>query len=192
MHRTYLLIGLNTIVFIFQILIDSYFLNYPYNDIKYNILNIIPSMFSHGSFFHFLNNMYILFLLGGYAEFLFKQYYFYTYLIAGIFSNIITSLFYTMPSLGASGSIFCVLGILSAVRLANELQVIFINIKFSIESFCNFNFYISVIFSTYYIFSGINFLYIAHAIHVIGFLMGYISVKLFYMKYKIIVGKIRI
>ena len=173
MKKTYLLLTLNVLVFIFQLYCNTAFLNLPFNDTNYNVLNVIGSMFSHGSILHILNNLYILFLVGSLIEKLLGEHYLYCYLLSGIISCLITSLFYTLPSLGASGAIFGLLGAISALHIKDELGIIFSNIKFSIESFCNFNFYLSIIGSIYYIFTNVNLFLIAHHIHVIGFIVGY-------------------
>ena len=164
----------------------------PFSSENYSILYIIPSMFSHASFFHFINNMYMLLVIGSLLEKLASNHFLYVYVLSGIIACVITSVIYTLPSLGASGAIFGLLGMVSALKIKDELRIIFTKITFSFESFSNFIFYLSILGSFFYIITGINVFMIAHLIHLIGFAVGYLYVRMYLHMHKLNITGIRV
>jgi rhomboid protease GluP len=77
---------------------------------------IVTAMFMHGGFLHLAFNMYALYILGSYAEGIYGTYRFLSYFIlTGIVGNIATHFFYhDSMSVGASGAIFGLVGVLFA------------------------------------------------------------------------------
>ncbi len=75
---------------------------------------IVTAMFMHGGVLHLLFNMYALYILGNYVESIYGSYRFLVfYLSTGIIGNIATHLFYyNSISVGASGAIFGLVGVL--------------------------------------------------------------------------------
>lgn len=75
---------------------------------------IITAMFMHGGFLHLAFNMYALYIIGNYAEGIYGTYRFITYyFITGIVGNVATHIFYyDSLSVGASGAIFGLVGVL--------------------------------------------------------------------------------
>jgi membrane associated rhomboid family serine protease len=119
------LIGLNTIVFIYQTGLKPFALNnfinaYGMVAAKLNLVHpstwlpLISAIFLHGGWLHLISNMWVLFIFGDNIEDrLGHVRYLAFYLLGGIFANILqatilpTSL---VPSIGASGAIAAVLG----------------------------------------------------------------------------------
>jgi len=129
------LIIANVVVFVIQYLFASKgiylsdYLGLVPKDVytKFTVWQIFSYLFLHGSFFHILINMFVLWMFGselerywGSREFLF--YYFITGIGAGIF-NIIMDLNSTIPIIGASGAIY---GILTAFGMIFPNRLIYI------------------------------------------------------------------
>ncbi len=130
------LIIANIAVFVVQILFSRVFHIYlsPYLGLvpkyvytRFAVWQIFSYLFLHGSFFHILINMFVLWMFGselerywGSREFLF--YYFITGVGAGIFS-IIADLNSTIPIIGASGAIY---GVLTAFGMIFPNRLIYI------------------------------------------------------------------
>jgi len=123
----YFIILLNTLVFIYQYFILSskqeieHFV-YSYGFIPYRFLTdpifswytIFTCMFLHGSFFHFLGNMWFLYIFGDNVEDKYGHIkYFLVYLLCGISASFVQFIFSPtsmLPMIGASGAISGVLG----------------------------------------------------------------------------------
>lgn len=92
---------------------------------------LITGMFLHGNVFHFLMNMYALFYLGGHMELMIgPRKYILLYIISGLVASIAVVFLgsYNTVTVGASGSIFGVMGglfILTLIRQSwfNELAI---------------------------------------------------------------------
>lgn len=82
--------------------------------IRDNILNIyrfVTCAFLHGSILHLLCNMYSLFVIGTQVEsFLGKAKFIFIYLISAITGSMLSFVFSDVPSIGASGAIFGLMG----------------------------------------------------------------------------------
>ena len=120
---TYILIGLNVLMY----LVTSFFSN-NFVDINGSVLyffgamygdsvvdgqyyRLITSAFLHGSILHILFNMYVLYIIGAQLEsFLGKAKYLIVYLFSAVAGNLLSMLFTTGLSVGASGAIFGLLG----------------------------------------------------------------------------------
>jgi rhomboid protease GluP len=88
---------------------------------KYRLLT---SVFLHGDFFHLLFNMYSLFIIGGGFIQAFNYFgknanlsFILVFLVAGICGSLVSYYFNSLPSLGASGAIFGLIGALLAMSI---------------------------------------------------------------------------
>ncbi|WP_126992714.1 rhomboid family intramembrane serine protease [Thermosipho globiformans] len=115
---------------------------------------IVTSMFVHGGFIHLIFNMYALFFLGRIVENVYGTEKFLTfYFLSGIVGNLATQIFYYSSfSVGASGAIFGLIGVLFAAGFRKDtpyslkpitgsalLPMIVINIIFGIMPGTNIN-----------------------------------------------------
>ena len=119
--KPYITIGLiliNTILFVLMYLFDykNYFINH-YSVWGYGIVNnleiyrLITGTFLHGGLMHFLLNMYSLYIIGSQMEgFLGRGKYLIVYLFSAILGSLFSITFNTIPSVGASGAIFGLMG----------------------------------------------------------------------------------
>ena len=128
---TYILIGINLLVFMLQMKIgfgnEVFFYSYGLVPAKYTVhevsrhfslgnqlFSIFSYMFLHGGFLHFIGNMWILYIFGDNVEDHFGSLRFLGfYLICGILSGLSHFLLNPMslaPTIGASGAISGVLG----------------------------------------------------------------------------------
>jgi rhomboid protease GluP len=121
----YAIIGINVVVWAIQILVPGFterFIDFPPAVADGEWYRLITSMFMHadgGSFFlfHILLNCYILYIYGPEVEDLYGTPTFIgMYLTAGLMGNAFSYAFgpFAVPSLGASGAVFGVVGILIA------------------------------------------------------------------------------
>lgn len=129
---TWAIIGVNTLVFLYENLLSSSSLDrfldawgmvpaglhisQPLVVIENPslLLTLFTAMFLHGGWFHFLSNIWILFIFGDNVEDWMGHWRFLAfYLISGIAANLIHVVFYPIsmvPTIGASGAIAGVLG----------------------------------------------------------------------------------
>lgn len=83
----------------------------------------ITPIFLHGSLMHLFVNCYSLFMIGGLVERMYGRGKFITiYLLAGILGNLCSFVFVPGPSVGASGAIFGLMGVLLYFGLERPLQ----------------------------------------------------------------------
>lgn len=83
----------------------------------------ITPLFLHGSLTHLLVNCYSLYILGSLVERLYgRSRFIVSYLVAGILGNLCSFLFVPGPSVGASGAIFGLMGILLYFGLEKPVQ----------------------------------------------------------------------
>ena len=124
---TYTLLGINTLGYIIEAILSGSVVFIKNNVLafvgQYNLLvlrygwwwQLITSMFMHAGIMHFLLNMFWLWILGTQYERIFgSESLLFTYLVTGLTGNILT-LFLSplgVVSLGASGAIFGVFGVL--------------------------------------------------------------------------------
>ncbi len=128
---TYILIGINVLVFILQVQIgfnnEVFFYSYGLVPAKYTVhemtrhyslanqlFSILSYMFLHGGFWHFIGNMWFLYIFGDNVEEYFGALRFLGfYLISGIISGFFHFLLNPVsmvPTIGASGAIAGVMG----------------------------------------------------------------------------------
>jgi len=128
---TYILMGVNVFVFVLQIQIgfnnDAFFYHYGLVPAKYTVnemsrhfslgnqlFSIISYMFMHGGFWHFLGNMWFLYIFGDNVEEHFGALRFLGfYLVCGIisgFCHFLLNPLSMVPTIGASGAIAGVMG----------------------------------------------------------------------------------
>lgn len=117
----YVTIGLiivNTIIFILMYLMNNedYYIQ-KYSVWGYGIVNnqeyyrLITGAFLHGGISHYLVNMYSLYVLGSQLEgFLGRGKYLAVYMFSALIGSLFSIIFNTIPSVGASGAIFGILG----------------------------------------------------------------------------------
>src|SRR5699024_8314328 len=137
---TLLLVTLNTLVFLINI-IFIYVLNSPelnnlmavshYEVSSGQYYRLITSSFLHAVFTHFLLNVFALYILCKFVEGLYTTWHFLlTYLLSGAISSLFSLAFITEGiSLGASGAIYGLLGLIIVHLLLNKQ----INVKLVIQ-----------------------------------------------------------
>ena len=113
---TYLLIGINILIYLFMLFGNGNQVIADYGLYKPLVLNgeyyrIITCMFIHGNIFHLLCNMYSLYVIGPQIESFFgKKKFVFIYFISGICGSLLSMTFGNYLSIGASGAIFGLLG----------------------------------------------------------------------------------
>ena len=112
------LIIINTIVFILMYMMNNedYYIQ-KYSVWGYGIVNngeyyrLITGAFLHGGISHYIVNMYSLYVLGSQIEgFLGRGKYLAVYMFSALIGSLFSIIFNTVPSVGASGAIFGILG----------------------------------------------------------------------------------
>ena len=112
------LIIINTIIFILMYMMNNedYYIQ-KYSVWGYGIVNngeyyrLITGAFLHGGVEHYIVNMYSLYVLGSQIEgFLGRGKYLAVYLFSALIGSLFSIIFNTIPSVGASGAIFGILG----------------------------------------------------------------------------------
>ena len=117
----YFLIGINTVVFLYEISLPSYKLQelfYLYGLVpaflEDRIYTLFTNMFLHGGWGHFIMNMWMLYLFGDNVEDLLGHFrYLIFYLLCGVFASLMHFIIHmdsTIPAIGASGAISGVMG----------------------------------------------------------------------------------
>lgn len=119
---TYFLVGLNTLVFFYQLSLGSglndFFVTYGAIPAKIltgtSLYTLFTSMFMHGGFLHILGNMLYLWIFGDNVEDTLGKFWFIImYLLSGLvgsFAHILVSPNSGIPMIGASGAVSGVLG----------------------------------------------------------------------------------
>lgn len=108
-YITYVLIGINVIVFlIINIMQDEEIvLDYAISKNDFAFYRIITAMFTHINEMHLIFNMFALYICGSKLEALIgNMKYLYIYLLTGIGTSILIALLSNYPCVGASGAIF--------------------------------------------------------------------------------------
>ena len=119
-YVTYTLIGINLLVFIIMFLFNQYdlFVNEyavygPSIVINHEFYRLITGTFLHGDIFHFLFNMYALYVVGPIIEKYYgKGKFLLIYLGSGIIGSLFSVVLTNYASVGASGAIFGLFGAL--------------------------------------------------------------------------------
>jgi len=195
---TWLILGANTIVFLFQLTLDSNSLDHfvklfaltPANwnaDHAWFILTLFTSMFLHAGWFHFLSNMWIFYIFGDNVEdrmgpFGFLSFYLLSGLAAALMQTFVDPNS-VIPVLGASGAIAGVMGayilLYPHARVVTLIPIFFIFTTFNIPAI----FYLGFWFVSQ-LFSGLASLGasmggVAWWAHVGGFLFGLVISRFF-------------
>lgn len=120
------LFAINIVFFILQLVLGSSFTNsfmLVSDDIPARPWILVTHMFLHAGFYHLLLNMYVLLMFGTLLEQrIGTKRFFCIYFLSGIAAAFLSSLFYAR-SLGASGAIAGILGVL--IVLMPELTILF-------------------------------------------------------------------
>lgn len=107
---------------------------YGFVPASFSALTVLTSMFLHGGFMHLLGNMWFLYLFGDNVENRCEPFkYLIAYLlrgVAGCFSHLFFFPDSTIPSIGASGAIFGVLGVYLFLFPANRVRIVYLIILF--------------------------------------------------------------
>jgi membrane associated rhomboid family serine protease len=117
-YVTIWLVAICILFFILQLIIPSFTDSLVLNNkaLSGEIWRFVTAVFLHGSFSHLLLNMFALLLFGLVLESLIgSKRFLLVFLVSGIIANIISVFFYS-SSLGASGAIFGVLGVLTIIK----------------------------------------------------------------------------
>lgn len=115
-YITYILIGINIIVYLLMVIgyrnnILWYGANIPDLIRQGEIYRLISSVFIHASLVHLFCNMYALYVIGPQLESYLGRYkYLIIYLVSGITGNLLSMVFSSNMSVGASGAIFGLFG----------------------------------------------------------------------------------
>lgn len=117
-YVTYGIIAINTIVFILMFFFDKYnYFVYNYSTYGYDIIvhheyyRLFTGAFLHADIFHFLFNMYALYLIGSQIEsFMGKAKYIVIYMFSLLSGSLLSIILNRYASIGASGAIFGLLG----------------------------------------------------------------------------------
>lgn len=193
------LIGINTVIFIYQTGMKPFALNnfintYGMTPDKLSLFHpaswipLITAMFLHGGWFHLISNMWVLFIFGDNIEDRMGHLrYLSFYLLGGIFANLLEALVLPksmVPAIGASGAIAAVLG--GYFLLYPRARVVTIILFFIIPWIAEISaliflgfWFISQLYSGFLSLSNASTGGIAWWAHVGGFLFGMITVYLF-------------
>lgn len=154
---TYVIIGINIIMFIISAVLSKNFIDIDTRVLinlgaKYNPaieqgqwFRLITCMFLHGGILHISANMYSLYAIGPFVEQLYGKYrYIIIYFVSGIISSLFSFWFSDYVSIGASGAIFGLLGVVFVLAikkrktfgksfLINILSVVIMNLIMGIN-----------------------------------------------------------
>lgn len=195
---TWSILGLNTVVFLIQVIVESDALDrliYTFALVPSTWstapvwfgATLLTSTFLHGSLYHFLSNMWILFIFGDNVEDRmgpvgFTMFYLLSGLAAGLMHTLVQPSS-VIPTLGASGAIAGILGaymfLFPNARVVTLVPVLFIFTTFNIPAV----FYLGFWFISQ-LFSGLTSLGMAMTgvawwAHIGGFLFGLLMVRFF-------------
>lgn len=152
----YILIGLNVLVFILPYLLGAgdpaAYQNYlilQYGKVNSAIeageyYRLLTSTFLHGGILHLVLNMYSLYVLGQVLlERIASWKFLFVYLVAGVFGSIFSFLLNNSISIGASGAVFGLVGLIMAIGikdrnrpLVNSVwQIVLINVAFGLLNY---------------------------------------------------------
>jgi membrane associated rhomboid family serine protease len=196
---TWLLIGLNVLVFLFEMnlapaalerftrtwgLVPSRLMLHP----EAAWITILTSMFLHGGWFHILSNMWVLFIFGDNVEDrMGGSRYLMFYLLSGVAAGLLQSFVLPgsgEPMIGASGAIAGVLGayliLFPQARIASLVPILFIFTIIDIPAAIFLLFwFVSQLFSGWLTLGGAAGSGVAWWAHVGGFVFGIVTVYFF-------------
>ena len=124
-YITYILIGINILVFIFSEFVnkgiaDRYALSST-SIRSGRLYTILTYMFIHGNYQHLLFNMFVLYVEGNKLENLLKRLKFLIlYLVSGTMGGLLTVLFNEYPLIGSSGAIYGIIGAMFIIAIINK------------------------------------------------------------------------
>lgn len=152
-----------------------------------HVWSLVTSLFLHGSWSHLVNNMFSLFLIGSFIEIRLKSHF--KYITFYLLTGIIATLFYfafnlesPVPTIGASGAIFALLGA-SLILRHRKYELDHTPRFFAGSNFRGFSpTYIIIVFilqiwSSFFGGEGI-----AYTAHIGGFIAGLILIRFFRSK----------
>ncbi len=178
-YVTWIIIFLNTIVFILELANPSIVMQYAFIPSQFfrgeRLETLITHMFLHASFIHIFTNMYFAYVfcddlenVYGHANFLLF------YLVSGIGAAIIHAILTptpNIPSIGASGALFGVMAAY-AVFFPKRRLYVFLGYYYLRIKAIYFAFFYFIIESLYVALGIVD--YVAHTAHVGGFITGLI------------------
>jgi membrane associated rhomboid family serine protease len=175
---------INDYSFVPENFINSFSLSNMFKDS--DIISLITNTFLHGSFFHLLSNMWILWIFGDNVEDKIGHFkYLIFYLFGGIAANLTHLLFSlnsSVPTIGASGSIAAVMGaymiFFPYAKIKTLIPIIFIPLFLDIRAFIYliFWFLLQIYYGTTELATNITGS-IAWWAHIGGFIFGILIVK---------------
>jgi len=201
---TWLILGANAIVFLFQLTLGYDDLDYfvslyalvPadwFEDPLWFTITLFTSMFMHAGWFHFLSNMWILYIFGDNVEdrmgpIGFISFYLLSGVAAGLLQTFIAP-FSEVPVLGASGAIAGVMGayilLHPRARVVTLIPIFFIFTTINIPAIFYLGFwFISQLFSGLASLGAMSMGGVAWWAHIGGFLVGLLISRLFYWRPK--------
>ena len=195
---TWVILGLNTILFLIQVSLGSTRLDLVINtfalvparwatDPMWFMVSLLTSMFLHGGWYHFLSNMWILFIFGDNVEDRMGPWGFGSfYLLSGVAAGLLHTLvqpFSVIPTIGASGAIAGVLGayllLFPNARVVTLVPLIFIFTTVNVPAVVYLGFwFISQLFSGLASL-GVAMTGVAWWAHIGGFLFGLVMARFF-------------
>jgi membrane associated rhomboid family serine protease len=196
---TWLILGVNAIVFLFQLILDYDSLDYfvrlfalvPANWIEsplWFIVTLFTSIFMHAGWFHFLSNMWILYIFGDNVEDRMGPIGFLIfYLLSGVVAGLLQTFVdpnSVVPVLGASGAIAGVMGayilLYPHARVVTLIPIFFIFTTFNIPAIIYLGFwFISQLFSGLASLGAMTMGGVAWWAHIGGFLFGLVISRFF-------------
>lgn len=195
-YITYILIGVNIIVFLFELAapnLDDFIFKFSLVPALVNFANFdslkgfVTSQFLHGGFGHIVSNMWFLWIFGDNVEArLGRVRFIFFYLLSGIFAGLsqyVLSINSAIPMLGASGAVAGVLGaywvFFPRYRIDTLVPTIFFYTRMTLSAHTVLLFWFVI-----QLFSGVGSLAVTTAIggiayfaHIGGFLFGYFMAK---------------
>lgn len=133
---TYGIIGINIVMFIISAVLSKHIMTIDKDVLvnlgaKYNPaiqqgqwFRLITCMFLHGGLIHITANMYSLYSIGPLVEQLYGKYkYIVIYLICGVISSLFSFFFSDYVSIGASGAIFGLLGVVFVFAIKERKRI---------------------------------------------------------------------
>ncbi len=195
---TYALIALNLLVYLFQSSLTSqsftlFIQNFGLTPAQFSLQNpfslltLFSSMFMHGSWFHVLSNMWILFIFGDNVEDRMGSFrYLAFYLLAGVFAAL-THVYFAprlaVPTVGASGAVAGVLGayflLFPRARVLTFIPLFIFPWFIEVPALIFLGLWFLLQLANGLMFGGVAMEGIAWWAHIGGFLFGFVTARLF-------------
>ncbi len=154
-----------------------YFEDWVFRPAQWTLSSLFNSIFSHGSVFHLVGNMYFLYITGDNVEDLMGRFKYFTfYIVCGFAASIIYVFMGAEGSfLGASGAISGVMGayVCFFPKSKFAIRILWI-LEIEVSCLALFLFYIGIDIISMKFADGV-----AHEAHIVGFIVGYIIALLF-------------